>query len=61
MASELMVDGNDAHDLIRFVPAQEPTCQQVLSGFRTGREQSHSMWYIFGQFVGLGFSATPLR
>ena len=56
-----MMDGNDPHDLSRFLQAQEEGYVQALSEIRAGRKQSHWMWYIFPQFDGLGFSSTSRR
>jgi uncharacterized protein (DUF1810 family) len=43
------------------VLAQEGDYEQALSEVRSGRKQSHWMWYIFPQFDGLGFSPTSKR
>ena len=51
----------DPHNLNRFVHAQEDDYEQALSEIRSGRKQSHWMWYIFPQFDGLGFSSTSKR
>ena len=51
-------DASDPHKLSRFVEAQENDYDQALSEIRSGRKQSHWMWYIFPQFDGLGFSST---
>jgi uncharacterized protein (DUF1810 family) len=51
----------DTHDLNRFVQAQEDDYERALSEVKSGRKRSHWMWYIFPQFVGLGFSATSRR
>ncbi len=48
----------DAIDLQRFVTAQEPVYQAVLTELRAGEKRSHWMWFIFPQIAGLGFSAT---
>src|SRR3954449_6578700 len=62
-----MADANDrsaAADplkLYRFVLAQERDYEQALAEIRSGRKQSHWMWYIFPQFDGLGFSSTSKR
>jgi len=48
----------DPHNLNRFVQAQEDVYEQALAEIRSGRKQSHWMWYIFPQFEGLGFSST---
>jgi len=52
---------SDPHDLARFVHAQEGDYAQALSEIRSGRKQSHWMWYVFPQFDGLGFSSTSRR
>jgi uncharacterized protein (DUF1810 family) len=51
----------DPHKLSRFVHAQANDYDQALSELRSGRKQSHWMWYIFPQFDGLGFSSTSKR
>ncbi len=43
-------------DLDRFLPAQQPVWDQVLSELRAGRKRSHWMWFIFPQIRGLGHS-----
>ena len=52
---------SDPHNLNRFVQAQEDDYEQALGEIRSGRKQSHWMWYIFPQFDGLGFSSTSKR
>jgi len=59
-ANELAGAG-DPHNLSRFVQAQEDDYEQALAEIRSGRKQSHWMWYIFPQFDGLGFSSTSRR
>ena len=54
-------DAGDPHTLSRFVEAQEEDYDQALAEIRSGRKQSHWMWYIFPQFDGLGFSSTSKR
>jgi len=54
-------NAGDPHDLRRFVEAQADVYDQALAEIRSGRKQSHWMWYIFPQFDGLGFSATSKR
>ena len=56
-----MADARDPYDLDRFLRAQEHDYQQALAEIRAGRKQSHWMWYIFPQFVGLGFSPMSQR
>ncbi|MPR33574.1 DUF1810 domain-containing protein [Salmonirosea aquatica] len=45
---------NDPHDLNRFVAAQENVYETALKEIRNGRKQTHWMWFIFPQIVGLG-------
>src|SRR5262252_8904102 len=44
-------------DLQRFVAAQEPLFERVLSELRAGRKRTHWMWFIFPQLRGLGRSS----
>jgi len=44
-------------DLQRFVDAQDPVYDAVRAELQNGRKQSHWMWFIFPQLVGLGNSA----
>jgi uncharacterized protein (DUF1810 family) len=48
-------------DLERFVSAQDPIYDQVLSELRAGRKTSHWMWFVFPQIAGLGRSPTAVR
>lgn len=48
----------DPYDLGRFLRAQEADFARALSEIKSGRKQTHWMWYIFPQFAGLGFSST---
>lgn len=43
-------------NLDRFVLAQEPLYDQVVSELRAGRKRSHWMWFIFPQLQNLGQS-----
>ena len=54
-------EASDPHNLNRFVQAQQDDYEQALREIRSGRKQSHWMWYIFPQFEGLGFSSTSKR
>lgn len=45
-------------NLERFVDAQRPVYAQALAELRSGRKQSHWMWFVFPQLRGLGRSAT---
>ena len=44
--------------LSRFLEAQAPVYDQVVSELRAGKKQSHWMWFIFPQLAALGRSAT---
>lgn len=52
---------SESYDLSRFVEAQTGVYEQALSEIRSGRKQSHWIWYIFPQLEGLGFSSTSRR
>ena len=47
----------DPFDLERFVAAQEPLFERVLSELRAGRKRTHWMWFVFPQLRGLGHSS----
>jgi len=51
----------DPHDLDRFIRAQQEDYERALAEIRSGRKQSHWMWYVFPQYVGLGSSAISQR
>ena len=52
---------DDPFNLARFVAAQDPVYGRVIQELRSGRKQSHWMWFIFPQIAGLGRSATAQR
>jgi uncharacterized protein (DUF1810 family) len=56
-----MPDPNDPYDLQRFVDAQDPVYERVCGELKSGRKQSHWMWFIFPQIAGLGRSPMALR
>ena len=45
-------------NLERFLTAQAPVYDQVLTELKSGRKRTHWMWFIFPQIAGLGFSET---
>lgn len=47
---------DDPYDLQRFVDAQNPVYDRVLSELRDGRKRTHWMWFVFPQIAGLGSS-----
>jgi uncharacterized protein (DUF1810 family) len=44
-------------DLVRFLDAQDQIYVQVIEELTSGHKQTHWMWFIFPQLVGLGRSA----
>ena len=48
----------DKPTLSRFTDAQTTDYARALTEIKNGRKQSHWMWYIFPQLVGLGYSET---
>lgn len=46
----------DPYNLQRFVSAQAPAWERVLTELRTGEKRTHWMWFIFPQLKGLGLS-----
>jgi uncharacterized protein (DUF1810 family) len=51
----------DPLNLQRFVEAQSRVYGEVCRELRAGRKQTHWMWFIFPQIVGLGQSPTSVR
>jgi uncharacterized protein (DUF1810 family) len=47
---------NDAHNLKRFLDAQNPSYTEVCSELRAGCKLGHWMWFVFPQIRGLGHS-----
>jgi uncharacterized protein (DUF1810 family) len=52
------VTGPDPHNLRRFLDAQNGIYSQVVAELRSGRKETHWMWFIFPQVKGLGTSPT---
>lgn len=48
----------DKLSLNRFISAQKTTYQDALAEIKSGKKQTHWMWFIFPQIAGLGFSET---
>ena len=48
----------DKYNLSRFIDAQETTYEGAMLELARGRKESHWIWYIFPQIVGLGNSET---
>lgn len=49
---------SDSFNLDRFVTAQAPVFDAVLSELQAGRKRTHWMWFVFPQLRGLGYSQT---
>ena len=48
-------------DLERFVAAQDPIYDRVVTELRAGRKTTHWMWFVFPQIAGLGRSPASVR
>ena len=46
----------NSHNLERFISAQQSAYQTALTEIKAGKKQSHWMWYIFPQILGLGYT-----
>lgn len=51
----------DSYQLERFVHAQDPVYDRVLSELGAGEKRGHWMWFIFPQIAGLGTSPMAQR
>jgi len=49
---------DEPYNLHRFVDAQNPVFEDVRAELRSGKKESHWMWFIFPQIAGLGNSRT---
>ncbi len=49
---------SDKNILTKFITAQKEDFDIALTEIKNGRKESHWIWYIFPQIVGLGRSAT---
>jgi uncharacterized protein (DUF1810 family) len=52
---------SDPYNLDRFVQAQDPVYEEVLSELKSGTKTSHWMWFIFPQIKGLGRSPISIE
>ena len=60
-ATQSLPHDPDRFDLDRFVTAQAGAFTQAVGELRSGRKQSHWMWFIFPQLAGLGASLVSQR
>lgn len=51
-----MPANDDPFDLDRYIAAQSPVIEQVLTELHAGHKHTHWMWFVFPQAEGLGFS-----
>jgi uncharacterized protein (DUF1810 family) len=51
----------DSFDLERFVAAQAPVWKRVMAELAAAQKESHWMWFVFPQLLGLGRSAMAER
>ncbi|MFT4156029.1 DUF1810 domain-containing protein [Parafilimonas sp.] len=51
---------NDKYNLERFVEAQETEYSIALNEIKNGKKETHWMWFIFPQVLGLGFTSTSM-
>jgi uncharacterized protein (DUF1810 family) len=56
-----MTCANDPYNLQRFVDAQNEVFEQVCAELREGKKESHWMWFIFPQLLGLGTSEVAVH
>jgi len=52
------IETTDKFNLGRFISAQQPVYNTVLAELKSGRKQTHWIWFVFPQVDGLGRSAT---
>ena len=52
---------SQAHDLSRFLEAQNKVVDLVMRELKAGEKRSHWMWYVFPQIRGLGTSSVAQR
>jgi uncharacterized protein (DUF1810 family) len=52
---------DDRYNLTRYVEAQEPLFARVRAELAAGCKESHWMWFIFPQLLGLGSSPSARR
>ena len=45
----------------KFIEAQQGDYAIALAEIKAGRKQSHWMWYIFPQVLGLGYTSTSIQ
>ncbi len=56
-----MTEPPDHYDLNRFASAQSSVIEQAVTEIRNGRKETHWMWFVFPQLLGLGSSPRATR
>lgn len=56
-----MDDMDEPFNLQRFVSAQSECYEDVMDELRSGRKQTHWMWFVFPQIAGLGSRSTAVK
>jgi len=56
-----MDSSENAQSLERFVRAQDPIHGRAVKELAAGRKQTHWMWFVFPQLLGLGSSVMAQR
>lgn len=56
-----ITDPNDPFSLQRFVQAQQADYNIAVQELKAGHKETHWMWYIFPQILGLGKSQSAFR
>jgi uncharacterized protein (DUF1810 family) len=51
----------ETYNLQRFLDVQNQSYSIAFNEIKSGKKQSHWMWYIFPQFIGLGKSTTSIK
>ena len=51
---------NDKYKLNRFIDAQQTDYAIALAEIKKGRKETHWMWYIFPQVMGLGYTGASI-
>lgn len=55
------MENDDPFNLERFLRAQEDTYEEAYAEICQGRKETHWMWFVFPQMLGLGSSARAMR
>jgi uncharacterized protein (DUF1810 family) len=52
---------SDIFNLQRFLEAQNPVYSEIIAELAKGKKQTHWMWFVFPQLLGLGHSQMARR